>query len=69
MVSLKEAEVQQAALTPKEDLRPYVGQWVALRDGIVVAHDIDPVSLREQPGVHPTDVILPVPDAEGGYFL
>jgi hypothetical protein len=44
------------------DLTPYAGQWVALRDGEVVASDLDAVALRYRPEVLPTDALLPVPD-------
>ena len=62
-------ERAQEELAPKEDLSEYAGQWVALRDGRVVANDIDPSRLRENPDVHEGDVIVPVSDSEGGYFF
>jgi len=51
---------QQRAL-PREDLSPYEGQWVALREGHVIASDLDVVSLRANPDVHSDDALLPVP--------
>lgn len=39
--------LDQASLAPKEDLRPYAGKWVALRDGYVIASAEDSVSLRD----------------------
>jgi hypothetical protein len=68
-VSVSEVERVQQELEPKEDLAPYAGQWVALRDGYVVASDIDPGRLREHPDVRDGDVLLPVSEPEGGYFL
>jgi hypothetical protein len=52
---------QQEALMPKEDLAPYAGQWVALRDGYVVASDPDATTLRDKPDVATTDLLMPVP--------
>jgi Family of unknown function (DUF5678) len=51
----------QQAIMPREDLKPYAGQWVALRDGHVVASDLDPVALRDRPDVQDTDTLMPVP--------
>jgi hypothetical protein len=68
-MSVQEVEQAQRALSPQDDLAPYAGQWVALRNGHVVASGIDPESLREDPAVEPDDVIVPVSDADGGYFL
>lgn len=59
----------QAALEPKEDLSPYMGRWVALRSGKVVASDLSAKGLRSQANVWPTDVIIPVSRSRGGYFI
>jgi hypothetical protein len=59
----------QAELGPKEDLTPYMGKWVALRNGKVVASDLSADRLRSQAGVRPTDVIVPVSRSRGGYFV
>ena len=53
---------------PKEDLESYRGQWVALRDGHVVANDLDPVALRDNPEVSEDDTLMPVP-AQGSELL
>lgn len=45
---------------PKEDLTPYAGHWVALRDGYVIASALDAVTLRAQPEIHEDDVLIPV---------
>jgi hypothetical protein len=54
-------ERAQGAAAPKEDLSPYEGSWVALRDGRVVASDPDVGRLRENPAVHDDDVLTVVP--------
>jgi hypothetical protein len=46
---------------PKEDLRPFAGEWVALRHGDVVEHDRDLARLREHPSVRIDDVFFLVP--------
>lgn len=60
-MTVHEIERKQNELAPKDDLSPYVGQWVALRDGHVVASDLDAVALRDNPAVHEDDVLMPVP--------
>jgi hypothetical protein len=62
--ALEEAEDAESAL-PEDDLEHYDGEWVALRDGKVVAHDPDPDALQANPAVLPTDDAgnpLPIPD-------
>jgi hypothetical protein len=61
--------LDQASLAPKEDLRPYAGKWVALRDGHVVASAEDSVSLRDAPTVRESDQLLPVPSADSGLYV
>jgi hypothetical protein len=51
---------RQQQLAPKEDLSPYAGQWVALRDGHVIARAMDAVTLRDRPGIQENDVLIPV---------
>jgi hypothetical protein len=63
------AVLDQASLAPKEDLRPYAGKWVALRDGYVVASADDSVSLRDDPAVRESDQLLPVPAADSGMYV
>ncbi len=69
VMPVEQLQADQQALEPKDDLAPYAGKWVALRDGRVVSSDIDPTRLREQDGVEETDVIVPVSHAEGVYFV
>jgi hypothetical protein len=51
----------QAELEAKEDLTPYMGKWVALRGGKVIASDLSAKGLRDKPEVRPTDAIVSVP--------
>lgn len=44
-----------------EDLTPYQGSWVAIRNGIVVAHALDPIELRDREDVRGDDLLLLVP--------
>ena len=57
----QELAERQRELAPKEDLSPYAGQWVALRNGYVVASALDAVTLRKEANVREDDVLLPVP--------
>ena len=66
---LEELEKSQDELVVEDDLTPYAGQWVAIRYGHVVAHDVDPAHLRENPDVEPNDVILAVGNPAGGYYF
>ena len=62
-------EIHQSHLDPKEDLSEHTGQWVALRDGTVVAAALDAVSLLQHPDVRDTDILMPVPSAGSGIFV
>ena len=53
----------------KDDLTPYRGSWVALRAGKVVANALDPVELRNNPGVQDDDWFLLVPSNINGTFF
>jgi hypothetical protein len=44
----EQLEADERAL-PEDDLEHYTGQWVAMRDGTVVAHDADPGALQANP--------------------
>ncbi len=57
-----EIQREQAEAMAHEDLAPYAGQWVAIRDGKVVAADLDAVALRQRPEVKDGDLLLHVPD-------
>jgi hypothetical protein len=68
-MTVAELEKRQADLMPKDDLTPYEGQWVALRDGHVVASDLSAVALRDKSGVEGTDMIMRVPSKTRGTFV
>lgn len=59
----------QTELDPKVDLSPYLGEWVALRDGSVVASDTKVEKLRARVEVRESDVLMPVSPARNGYFV
>jgi hypothetical protein len=52
-----------------EDLEPYDGRWVAVREGKVVAHAEDEESLREDPAVRDGDLVFPVGEPPSGFYL
>jgi hypothetical protein len=56
--------IQQDQLdaSPNEDMRPYAGQFVAIRKGCVVAAHFDVRRLVEDPRYREGDVIAPVPE-------
>ncbi len=68
-MAIEELDKAQEKLEPKDDLAPYAGQWVAVRDGKVIASDIDPVRLRDRSEVNQDDVILPVAHSRPGIFI
>lgn len=59
----------QSDLVIREDLTPYAGSWVSIRDGKVVASALDAVELRDKPEVHEDDVLMPVPDRTDGVYI
>lgn len=59
----------QARATPKGDLRPYWGKWIAVRDGEIVAAGFSLAEVRNQDGVGPTDLAMPVPHPLGYLIL
>lgn len=53
-----------------DDLDPYAGGWVAIRDGKVVAGALDPIELRTNPDVDERDALMPVPlDGDATFIL
>ena len=68
-MTIEELDREQRRLVPKEDLAPFAGQWVALREGRVIAHDLDPVALRDNQEVLDTDMLMPVPSGGQGIFI
>ena len=61
-------EEDDADALPEDDLEHYNGEWVAVRDGVVVAHDPDPEALQANPAVLPTDDVFPVGDPPSGFY-
>jgi hypothetical protein len=68
-VTVRDFEQRQQQVHPNEDLAPYAGQWVALREGHVVASDRSGVALRDHPDVRSGDVLMPVPPASSIFIL
>jgi hypothetical protein len=56
-----EFNAAQDAVVPGEAIAAYPGQWVAVRDGAVVAHAASGDALLDRDAVRDTDVIAWVP--------
>ncbi|HZQ81938.1 MAG TPA: DUF5678 domain-containing protein [Gaiellaceae bacterium] len=52
-----------------DDLGPYEGQWVAMRDGRVVAHAGDEQTVRAHEDVQETDLVFPIGEPPSGFYL
>jgi hypothetical protein len=61
-------EIQQGPLVT-EDLTPFRGTWVAIRDGKVIASALDPVELRDRDDVREDDYLVVVPSELVGTYL
>jgi hypothetical protein len=61
-------EEEDESRLPEDDLEHYTGQWVAMRDGKVIAHEADAESLQANPAVLPTDDVFPVGDPPSGFY-
>lgn len=59
----------QAKLDAKEDLAPYMGRWVAVRDGKVIASDLSLSALQSQAPVDSSDVFMPIPRTRPGFLI
>jgi Family of unknown function (DUF5678) len=68
-MTVKEIQREQQVLMPKGDLAPYAGQWVALRNGEIIASDIDAEQLKEHLEVKDDDILVPVGHPDRGYFI
>jgi hypothetical protein len=68
-MTVQEIRRQQEALMPRGDLAPYGGKWVAVRDGEIIASDIDPERLRQREDVQPDDALMPIAHSDRGYFI
>jgi hypothetical protein len=60
-------EEEQTAL-PEDDLEHYDGQWVAMRNGKVIAHAVDAEELQANPAVLTTDDVFPVGPPPSGFY-
>ncbi|HEX3806239.1 MAG TPA: DUF5678 domain-containing protein [Gaiellaceae bacterium] len=52
-----------------DELDAYDGQWVAMRDGHVVAHAEDEESIRAHADVQPADLVFPIGVPPSGFYL
>ncbi len=52
-----------------EDLDPYDGRWVAMRNGKVVAHAADEEALKAHPHVEEGDLAFPVGHPVTGFYM
>ena len=66
---MSDIEAEDRPELPPDDLEHYDGEWVAMRDGRVVAHAPDAEALRAMPEVLETDDIFPVGEPPSGFYL
>lgn len=52
-----------------DDLTPYRGSWVAIRDGKIIDSALDPIELRDRPGVRNDDELVLVPSKASSTLL
>lgn len=62
------AQRQQRAF-PEGDVSRYAGQWIAVRDGEVVASGPDIGSVRSDPAVREGDAFASIPSDPSATFL
>jgi len=60
---------QKHTIPVPENLDPYEGRWVAMRDGKLVAHAEDEETLRAHPGLQKEDLLFPVGQPTTGFYL
>jgi len=60
---------RQARASPKGDLKPYWGKWIAVRDSEIVASGSSLAEVRSRHDVRPTDLVMPVPRPEGDFLI
>lgn len=63
---MSESEHQQAA---EHDLSYYEGQWIAVRNGKVIANAPNEEALRTNPAVREGDDVYPIGDPPSGFYL
>lgn len=59
----------QTRATPKGDLTPYWGKWIAVRDREIVASGSSLAEVRNRHEVRSTDLVMPVPRPEGDFLI
>jgi hypothetical protein len=52
-----------------ENLDPYDGKWVAMRNGKVIAHADDEPTLRTHPAIAQHDLIFPIGHPVTGFYM
>jgi hypothetical protein len=52
-----------------DDLEAYTDEWVAMREGRVVAHSEDEETVRTHADVQPGDLVFPVGEPPSGFYL
>jgi hypothetical protein len=52
-----------------QELDHYDGRWVAVRDGLVVAHAADEEALRGHPDLQTGDLLFPIGEPPAGFYL
>jgi len=52
-----------------QELDHYDGRWVAMRDGIVIAHADDEESIRAHPALRDGDLVFPIGHPSVGFYL
>jgi hypothetical protein len=50
-------------------LDDYDGRWIAVRQGLVVAHATDEPTLRADPAVRKGDLVYPIGEPPSGFYL
>lgn len=61
-------EIQRDPIST-EDLAPHRGNWVAIRDGVVIATGLTPTELRDSPDVREDDYLVLVPSGTSNTLL
>jgi len=64
-----EGREDEESSLPEGDLQHYDGQWVAVRDGRVVAAAADEEALRADPAVQEGDDVYPIGDPPSGFYF
>jgi hypothetical protein len=54
---------------PEGDLDHYTGQWVAVRNGVVIASAPDEAALRADPAVQDGDDVYPIGEPPSGFYF